>query len=152
MSSDCRNRALAVAGGETAPVEALHQEILELPRVSLAHRLSAAELAAQVGRDLLRRRRGLDREQVERRRSARVARLREMVRLHDERAHVARLLRQRPFDRRERAGVVLEQPAGVGECEAAGRVGLTGADDTLERVARGPRVAPAQRLHAGCGQ
>ena len=75
-----------------------------------------------------------------------------MIGLHDERAQIARLERERAIDRGEGRRVVLEAGAGIGETEVGGGIRLPGRDDPLERLARLADVALAQGLDAVCAR
>jgi len=91
---------------------------------------------------------GADHGTVERRRGAGIAQGGQVIGLHDERAQIARLERERAIDRGARRRVVLESGAGIGEAEVGGGIRLAGRDDPFEGFARLAGVALAQGLDA----
>ena len=136
---------------EPACGQALAQESLELGGVALAHRFGPADLLAQLGRELIRRRRGVDSSTIVRRGSSIVARRSQAIPLHHQRAQIARLERERAFDGGERGRVILEPGAGIREAEVGGGIGLAGRDDALEGLTRRARIASAQSLDSCLG-
>src|SRR5437667_10658922 len=136
---------------EPACGQALAQESLELGGVALAHRFGPADLLAQLGRELIWRRRGVDGSTIVRRGSSIVARRGQAIPLHHQRAQVARLEHERAVDGGERGRVILEPGAGISEAEVGGGIGLAASAYAIERLARRARIASAPSLDSCLG-